>query len=257
MNAPAEITPEAIEEAEAAEKQLAEAQSFTVATAEDYSNAADYVKQLTGQRNKIEEMRTTMKAPALETCRRIDAFFKTPKERLERAISAVKAVMVTYNDEQERIRQEEQRKAAEAARKERERLAQEAAKKEEAARKKREAEEEKARKLEEAGRLAEAEAKREAAEAAEVAKVREAELAREAADQIPDAPVVHHEQPKTAGVHTTKTWTFEIVDESKVPDEYKIIDEKAIRGVVKATKGKMQIPGIRIFQKSNIASQGA
>lgn len=48
----------------------------------------------------------------------------------------------------------------------------------------------------------------------------------------------------------TKRWTFEITDESLVPREYLMVDEKKIREVV--TAGSRSIPGIRIFQQESL-----
>ena len=257
MNAPEIITPEALAAAESAKQELVTARSYIVKTADDYTSAGDYLKRLVGQFKEVEARREQMKAPALETCRQIDAFFKKPKADLDASISAVKQAMLGFRKEQERIQKEAEAKAAEAARKERERQQMEAAKKEEAARKAREIAEEKARKLEEAGNLEKAEAAREAADEREAAKMREADAMRQAADMVPPAPVVHYAMPKISGVSERKTWDYEIVDEKLIPDEHKFINHQSIRGVVKAMKDKTNIPGVRVFQKSTLASQGA
>jgi len=56
-------------------------------------------------------------------------------------------------------------------------------------------------------------------------------------------------QPEVEGIYHVELWDFEIVDKDKIPDEYKIVDEKKIRGVVKAMKENTNIPGIRVFKK--------
>lgn len=46
-------------------------------------------------------------------------------------------------------------------------------------------------------------------------------------------------------------WTFEVVDPAKVPDEYKVVDEKKIRAVVNA--GIREISGVRIYPTEQVA----
>lgn len=55
--------------------------------------------------------------------------------------------------------------------------------------------------------------------------------------------------PEVEGFSTRKDWSFVIEDASKIPDEYKVIDEKKIRAVVKALKDQCKIPGVRVFEK--------
>lgn len=67
---------------------------------------------------------------------------------------------------------------------------------------------------------------------------------------IPEAPPVVIEAPKQQGVSARKgTWDFEVVDESKVPDEYKILDRVKIGKVVRALGEQTNISGIRVFQR--------
>jgi hypothetical protein len=55
----------------------------------------------------------------------------------------------------------------------------------------------------------------------------------------------------SAQVTARLVWDFEIVDESKIPREYLMVNEKAIRAAIKA--GVRDIPGVRIFQKEELA----
>jgi cell fate (sporulation/competence/biofilm development) regulator YlbF (YheA/YmcA/DUF963 family) len=48
-----------------------------------------------------------------------------------------------------------------------------------------------------------------------------------------------------------KVWRFEVIDESQVPREYLVVDEKKIRAVVKA--GVRSIPGVRIYEDVDVA----
>jgi hypothetical protein len=98
-----------------------------------------------------------------------------------------------------------------------------------------------------------------AAQEAEARRLREAEekKAQEAAEKgapyepVAPAPVVVEEPPKVTRTaegssSQRKDWTFEITDPEKVPNEYRVIDEKMIRKAVKA--GIREIPGVRIYQ---------
>jgi hypothetical protein len=73
-------------------------------------------------------------------------------------------------------------------------------------------------------------------------------------DQVPvtAAPV---EKTKTEGVSFTETYDYEIVAESKLPREYLMPNDKAIKAVVKAQKDKTNIPGVRVFAKKGIKSK--
>lgn len=55
----------------------------------------------------------------------------------------------------------------------------------------------------------------------------------------------------TAQVTARLVWDFEIVDETKIPREFLMPNEKAIRAAIKA--GVRNIPGIRIFQREELA----
>lgn len=59
--------------------------------------------------------------------------------------------------------------------------------------------------------------------------------------------------PTPAAISFRKTWDFEITDPNQVPREYLLIDTVAIRKVGVATQGKIQIPGVRFFQKEGAA----
>lgn len=59
------------------------------------------------------------------------------------------------------------------------------------------------------------------------------------------------------GVGTTtikKIWTYEVTDLSKVPEEYKMLNETKVGQVVRA--GVREIPGIRIYEKPSVSSRG-
>jgi hypothetical protein len=57
---------------------------------------------------------------------------------------------------------------------------------------------------------------------------------------------------KPEGIAFRANWTYTIEDASKIPAEYYVIDEKRIGQVVRATKGSLQIPGVKIYKKESV-----
>lgn len=231
--------------------------NYQVATADEYSSAGADLVQVNGAIARLEELRLGMTRPIDAAKKAVMDFFRGPSERLERAKGQIKRAMIAYDEEQRRIQQEAQRNAEEAAQRERDRLAAEAA---EAQRKadERAAEE---RRQAEAARVAgdlQAAAKHERAadrvEARAEAKVES--LQSTAASVV--APVLQRETPKVSGVSGRRVWKFRIKDASKLPREYTMPDEKKIGGVVRAMKSDTNIPGIEVWNEPDLAaSRGA
>jgi hypothetical protein len=65
-------------------------------------------------------------------------------------------------------------------------------------------------------------------------------------------PVVFTEQPYVPGVATADIWKYEIVDEGQLPRGYLKPDEQKIGAAVRAGKGTITIPGVRIWKEKNI-----
>lgn len=115
---------------------------------------------------------------------------------------------------------------------------------------KRRAEEEERRK--EAQRIAEEDRLRLAIEMEQAGDTLAAEVVMEAPIYV--APVaIQTAVPKANGIGEREYWEFEIVNADLIPSQYKIIDEKAIAGVVRSLKDRTQIPGIKVFSRKGIA----
>ena len=93
----------------------------------------------------------------------------------------------------------------------------------------------------------------------EAAAKREAKLLAkiEEAEEDGDDDVVEQLEQRAAQVKarvgessTMKRWTFEVVDAWKVPSDYLIVDEQAIRKAVR--EGVREIKGVRIYQEESI-----
>lgn len=66
-------------------------------------------------------------------------------------------------------------------------------------------------------------------------------------EQVNEAPVA------AQGVSTRKTWTLEVVDASKVPAEFWMIDERALREYAKANAWSNPPPGVKYVQVESLA----
>lgn len=247
-----ELTPEAREVQAEADQALAVATEYRVTTHDEYSAAGDELTRIKAAQKRLDETRKSLTRPLDESKKRIMDFFRAPAEKLAEAEKAIKSACIGYQQEQERIRREEQRKAEEAARKERERLE-----------RLRIAAEQKAREKE-------AELRRQAAEAdaaerakiearmradAEKAAAKQAEIDARAASVI--APVIHREAPKVEGLSTRTVWKFRITDARQLPPEYTIPDEKKIGQVVRALKGDTSIPGVEVYAEESMAARAS
>lgn len=140
---------------------------------------------------------------------------KTPTSLFGRIITACKLKLLAWDQEQARLAAIRQAEIDEAARK-----------KEEAER----------AKLDKKVEKAEARGRTDLAN----------ELREQSANVSIPAPVI------TTPVKTISTrtdWTFEVVDKTKVPEKYKLVDMATIGKVVGAEKSMCEIPGIRVFSK--------
>jgi flagellar biosynthesis GTPase FlhF len=267
-----------------AEAALARVKALVITSPESYAAAAADLAAIKGEFKVVDKQREDLKAPSLEGCRRVDAFFKPPLDFLRSAEQIVKGKLTDYDRQQEQLRIAEQRRLDEEARKERERKEAEAREVERKAREKAESERkaaDEARKAEERARREADEAKargdREAAEAAEKqARAAAKEAAKldtraerteaageekaatlQAAAHSVVAPVIQREPPKIAGLTRREDWKFEVTDPSKVPREYLMVDEQKIGKVVKALKKETVIAGVRVYPVPILGSASA
>lgn len=196
------------------------AKGLVIKTADGYNEAAQRLKAVKAALLQIEDARTRITRPINESLRETNRQAKEAAAPWLAEELSIKKAMISFSDEQERQRREEQRILNERAEKDRQRLLEAA--------------------------------QRNAAKGNEA----KAESFQERAAAVV-APVVQREAPKVAGVATQQVWTFEITDPAAIPREYLVVDETRIRKVVGALKGETQIPGVRVFQQSRIASSAA
>lgn len=206
-------------------------ESLTIATPDDYHDAAEYLKTTKSLIKEIEACFGPLKQKASEAHKLIVAEEKKQLAPLVAAELLVKRRMLGYQDEQNRIAQAEQRRlqaiADEKARKEREELERKAA----------------------AAKKPETKAKWE-----------------EAAAQVAPAPVIHvaTAAPKVAGTSIRKTWKAAVVDhaaffkfvcESK-RDDLILVNDKALDSYAKSMAERASMPGVKFTEVSTLASGG-
>lgn len=250
-------SPEAAAIAQEIERVHSEAAAYKIETVDQRAAALEALGKIKGFAKKLEEQRKSVIDPMRELVKTINGWFETPGGKLDKAEANLKAAILTFDREQERIRQEAQRRADEEARKERERIAREAAVAEAKAREQAAAAEAAAAKAREEGRLADA-ARHEAKAEAVVARAEEkaANLGAIAAAVV--APVVAPTvTTKGTGTSKRKVWKFVIENPALVPDEYKKIDETKIGGVVRALGENAvgKISGVRVYSEEVLAAR--
>ena len=69
---------------------------------------------------------------------------------------------------------------------------------------------------------------------------------------LPEAP--KRVSTDMGSVRQRENWKCEVIDFALVPDQYKMINAGVVTPVVKASKGKITIPGIRIYLEKILAS---
>lgn len=193
-----------------------QAESFVIQTDDDYAAAGEFGKLLKEKAAVVTGFFKPMKDSAYQAHRAVCDREKAMLAPLKKAETTIKKTMGEYLMEQERKRRE----AEEAAR--------------------RAAEEERERKLQEAAAL-EAAGDKDGAEAA----ITEAVVMDEAAGYTVPAT----SKPKVSGVSTSKDWEIVNIDPKTVPlnfsgVELRPVDQAAVMRLIRASKGKIEIPGV-------------
>lgn len=230
-----------------ADRQLIIAQEITIDSAPMYEAAADELKAIKKKTKELEEQRVGITKPLDDAKKAVMDLFRRPIDILTQAEGVLKKAMITYADEQERIRKEEQARLDAIARAERERLEQEA-------------------------RAKQAEADRLAAEAAasgdSAAMARASEAAQEAAvieatAAIVTAPAEAASVAKVSGISARGTWKAECNDKAALirfiaQNEHYInlldVNQSALNQLAKAMKQTLNLPGVRAYEERSIAA---
>ncbi len=211
------------EQKSSALKILEQAQYLTITTAADYDSAAEFTKQVKNLSKRIKQYWEPLKKSARASWQSLVDREKELLTPLEKAEAEVKTKMAAY----QRKAQEEERAA---------RLLAEKLKREETER-----------------LLAEA------ARAAEEGREMESEILLAQAEIIETTqPTVQVQAPKAMGVSTRTLYRARVIDEAKVPVKVagvviRPVDLSAVNKLAQASKGKIQIPGIEIYEEQSVA----
>ena len=189
------------------------------ATLERVNKAKLYIREL---RNEVRKVFEPMKKKAYAAYKEILNQYKKVEAPIIEAEKYCDRLLAEWFAEQRRIREEAERKRLEAIRKQKE---------------------EEERKL------------REALEAENAGKKEEAEKIINQVIEAKPPEVKTPEKPKLKGVYSRIDYDFETVDVTKIPREYMIPDETLIRKVIRASKGKVVIPGIKVIAKEIVVTR--
>jgi tetratricopeptide (TPR) repeat protein len=225
-----------------AQHELSEAQTFAIVEARDYEAAGDRLKAIKGAQKLLEEKKRTLLNPVNATLKAIRDLFREPEETLVVAENLYKRAMIGYQQEQEDLRRAEQKKADEAAERERKRL------------------EKEAREIEER-----------AVAARQAGDIRKAEKLEKKADLKTDtaaavvAPVIQREPPRVSGVATRENWYALVVDfkalvdavaAGTVPLSALEPSMKVLNAQAKSLRKEFNWPGVRAC-RDNIMAAGS
>lgn len=198
-----------------------QAKQISIKTMDDYVRAGEIMLTIKAIRKKIidtfkpiKQKMDAAKQEVLDQERAADAPLKEAEALLSPQI-------ITWNREQERIRQAEEARLREESRKQ-----------------------EEERRLQEAI-LAEQHGQKEEAEAIMETPVQVAPV------------VVPKSVPKVSGMSIRDNWKFKITNEKLIPREYLKVDEVKIGQVVRALKSATNIPGVEVYNEGTVSGRRA
>jgi hypothetical protein len=204
------------------EHDLMVTQSFTIASKDNYVQAGEILKMVKGHYQQIEAKRKEMTVPLDETKKRIMDFFRQPLERLSNAERVIKAEIVRFTQEQERLRRIEEERLQALAREEQ--------------------------------RRRDEILEKQIAQAQEQGDNKTAEALLESATQAA-VPVVQAERPKVEGIKIGAHWKYRIIDEGLIPREYLIPNEKLLASIAVSSKGTVKVAGVEFYPETIVAAR--
>lgn len=195
-----------------------QARAIKIKDVESYKKAAELLLQIKDLRKEIDDAYDDIIKAAHDAHKKAITKKKKYEEPLAEAERIIKPSIAAYQAEQERKRREEEARLAEEA-----------------------------RKKEEDERLAKA------IEAEDEGMSDVAEEILEEPAYVPP-PVVPVATPKVSGISTRTVYKFRIIKPELIPNQYKVIDEKAIAAVVRTLGYRSNIPGIEVFTEQVVAA---
>ena len=193
-----------------------QAESITIECDTDYAEASTFARKLKEFESRIVAFWKPKKESAYSTHKQVCEGEKEMLKPVQRALATVKQNMATFTAMQEAKRQAIEKEARLLAAREAEL------------------------------KLAVAIAAEEKGDKSEVASTF---LDAQMADALSRTMTVDMPKPRADGVSHRKDWVIESIDQTQVPvsfngAELRPVDEKAVIRLIRASKGKIQIPGI-------------
>ena len=213
---------EIAEEEKQTEVVLLNARALIVSNLAERERAAVLLKEVKAYTSRLDTLKKTITNPLKLATDNIKNLFMGPLGKLADAEAIIKRGILSFDAEQERIAREQEAKLRQAAEKEAAKLRERALK---------------------------------AAEKGKEGKAQE--LEQKAAEVQMMRPTVELPTPKIAGLSSQTIWKFEIADVNAIPREYMMADTVKIGQVARATKGTLQIPGVRIYSEKSLSSRMA
>jgi hypothetical protein len=193
-------------------------QQLKIQTNDDYEMGCSLLQVIATRKKQVEEVFDPIVSKAYAAHKEAVGQKKKFMDPLLAAEFAVKGKVSQYQAEQERIRRKEEDRQREFLKAENEKRA-----------------------IEEASQLT-AEGEQELADI----------VLQNAIEETP-VVVVSSSVPKQEGISSRKDWNFRITNEMLIPREYLMVNEKAIRAVVKAQKSLTKIPGVEVFSRDTVS----
>jgi hypothetical protein len=204
------------------------ANNWEVLSPEMAVSAGEDLRAVKALAKQVDEKRLAITRPINEGLKEVNALFKPAKKWLAEAETVLKAKILAFQREQERIARELQAELDAEAEKERKKL------------------EKKAAKLEAKGKTDKVE-----------------EIKEEIATAV--APKVESAAPKLEGIATRKTWKVEVVDKAslilhianKRPDLLPLlkVDVSGLNAQARSLKGEFALPGIEVAEETSLAAR--
>lgn len=243
---------------------LVYAESLVITTSEDSVIAQEARANINTKIKTLDEARKTLTRPIDAAKKVIMDFFGGPIALLEQAKSAIDKKVLTFEDEQEQIRKEAQRKLDEAAQRERDRIAAEATERQRVADAEAQRLRDEAAALEAAGDAAGAEKLANKADKVEEKAQARVEVLQDRAASVV-APIISRGFSKASGSSFRDNWKWRLKDISKINSSFKheVPRDEAIDAIVKSQKGNAESiaaivgAGIEIYNDRGIASKRA
>lgn len=201
------------------------AEKLKIKNNEEYNGAAEKLKEIKAKNKELETERKGLTDPLEKTKKRIIALFKRPQDVLSRAEGIIKGALIDFQDEQEKIRLDEERKAQEKSRKE---------------------EEKRISRL--SAQMNNAMEKGNDIKADRIQQQMED-------NSLQPLPVVESKTEKVEGISSRKLCRYRIKDISLIPREWMMANDAMLKKYAEATKGKIPIPGIEFYEEKIISAR--